>query len=84
MVLFPSGSSGSREQKRLAVLKMKAEGRKTVFIGDGASDLAAALVSEIVFARASLLDSCLADGIPCAEFRDFHDILRHLEDGRSI
>jgi len=64
--------------KAAALRSARAEGRRTILVGDGFSDREPAAVADVVFARrgGSLVDWCRARGIPCAEFATFGDVQR--------
>ena len=64
--------------KAAALRSARAEGRRTILVGDGFSDREPAAVADVVFARrgGSLVDWCRARGIPCAEFATFRDVQR--------
>jgi 2,3-diketo-5-methylthio-1-phosphopentane phosphatase len=49
-------------------------------IGDGRSDFCAARWADVVFARASLLEHCTAEGIRCIPFESFDSVRAVLED----
>jgi 2,3-diketo-5-methylthio-1-phosphopentane phosphatase len=61
------------------VIEAKAQGYRTVFLGDGLSDRGAALSADIVFARAGLARYCQQEKIPYKEFSDFLEVQRELE-----
>ncbi len=64
---------------KAAVLRSaRAEGRRTVLVGDGFSDREPAAVADVVFARRgrSLADWCRTRAIACEEFDTFHDVHR--------
>jgi HAD superfamily phosphoserine phosphatase-like hydrolase len=65
--------------KAHAIQQARAQGRHTIFIGDGLSDRAAAEVADEVFAKRHLAEYCHARGIACREFQSFADILRHFQ-----
>lgn len=57
------------------VIKRAAErGRTTIFIGDGTSDRHAAVVADVVFAKAYLATWCAAEGIEHAAFGTLDDV----------
>ena len=64
--------------KAAALRSARAEGRRTVLVGDGFSDREPAAVADLVFARRgrSLADWCRARAIACEEFDTFHDVQR--------
>lgn len=64
--------------KQGPIREARARGRRTVFVGDGASDRHAARVTDVVFAKAPLADWCAAEGIPAVRIDGLADILIHL------
>jgi len=66
--------AGERDQKRLAVLRLKAKGNTAVLIGDSLWDYPAATIADVVFARDGLLAQCRKQGLDCAPFDDFLEI----------
>src|SRR6266480_3472115 len=64
--------------KAAALRSARAEGRRTVLVGDGFSDREPAAVADLVFARRgrSLADWCRTRAIACEEFDTFHDVQR--------
>ncbi len=63
--------------KRAEVLAL-AEGRPFGFVGDGASDLCAAEVAELRFARHVLAAHLTREGLSYLPFEDLHDVRRGL------
>jgi 2,3-diketo-5-methylthio-1-phosphopentane phosphatase len=49
-------------------------GRSTVLVGDGASDRKAALLADIVFAKAGLAGWCSRNGVPYVAFETLADV----------
>lgn len=66
--------------KRAAVDAAARAGRRTVYVGDGLSDLEPACAADLVFARrdGTLAAHCGARGIACVEYDDFDDVRRAL------
>lgn len=60
------------------VLKAKADGYFTVFLGDGLSDRGAAQSADLVFAKAGLARYCQEQGIPFIAFSDFSEVQQEL------
>jgi HAD superfamily phosphoserine phosphatase-like hydrolase len=56
------------------VRRHRAEGRRVVLVGDGASDRHGALAADEVLARGGLLEWCRANGIAATPFHDFRDV----------
>lgn len=65
--------------KQSAVLKDTQEDDLLIYIGDGASDFAAASICDIVFAKADLSRYCNQNNIPHHNFHNFFDILIVIE-----
>jgi 2-hydroxy-3-keto-5-methylthiopentenyl-1-phosphate phosphatase len=61
--------------KPTIVKRYQAAGYRTVFVGDGLTDLEAAGVADVMYARDILLEHCLELGIPAIGFSDFSDLL---------
>ena len=57
------------------VEKLKADGFKVVFAGDGPPDIAPAQVADVVFAKKFLLEACREKEIKTEPFENFKDIL---------
>lgn len=70
-----------RDHKRLAVLKLQAQGYRVVYVGDGAPDYPAAASADFIFARARLRDLCESQGLRYHAFEDFLDIIAEFEAG---
>ena len=57
------------------VQKLKSDGFKVVFAGDGPPDMAPAQAADVVFAKKFLLEACRSKGIKTEPFKNFKDIL---------
>jgi 2-hydroxy-3-keto-5-methylthiopentenyl-1-phosphate phosphatase len=57
----------------------KQPGEKTVYIGDGMSDVCGAIEADIVFAKKDLLEYCREKRIDCIPFENFCDVKKGLE-----
>ncbi|NLT94902.1 MAG: MtnX-like HAD-IB family phosphatase [Clostridia bacterium] len=55
--------------------RLRSNGEKTVYIGDGSSDTCPASKADIVFAKGSLYKYCQANDIKATYFNNFGDIL---------
>ena len=60
--------------KALPVRRAKARGHRAVYIGDGYSDRCAVSEADVVFAKDSLAEHCLANGIPYHAFASLADV----------
>lgn len=56
------------------------EGYRVVYIGDGASDIAPARLSNVVFATGDLLEKCREEYIDCMPFDDFFDVQKGMTE----
>jgi 2,3-diketo-5-methylthio-1-phosphopentane phosphatase len=61
------------------IWRLQRQGRKVLFVGDGASDACAADQAEVLVARSSLAKLADSRGIPYVPFTDFFDVIRALE-----
>ena len=64
--------------KQAPIKDARHRGRTTVLIGDGTSDRKAALLADVVFAKAELAVWCRANGVAFHEFETLHDVRRRL------
>ena len=62
--------------KAEVVLAARCDGRRVAYAGDGMSDLAAARVADLLFARDRLAAQCQTEGIAYQAFSDMRDIHR--------
>ena len=60
--------------KSTALIKANSEGYKTVFLGDGLSDLRAAEKADLVFSKRELTKLCQENSLPCIPFENFSQI----------
>lgn len=60
--------------KKRHILASRYEGKRVVYVGDGRSDFCAAMESDVVFAKGTLLKYLLKEGKPCVAFEDFESI----------
>jgi 2-hydroxy-3-keto-5-methylthiopentenyl-1-phosphate phosphatase len=67
--------------KKEVVNKLKKDGYKVYYAGDGYSDRCASHEADVVFAKSLLAKYCRDNGIPYTQFEDFHQILGNLENG---
>ena len=51
---------------------------RTVFVGDGLSDICALGEADLLFAKKDLELYCLENNIPYNKYRDFNDVARYL------
>ena len=63
--------------KGTVVRRLRAEGHKVVFCGDGSVDRCAAAEADFVFATGRLTDFCRQRNLPHRAFADFHEVMRH-------
>jgi len=62
--------------KQAPIKDARHQGRTAVLVGDGASDRKAALLADVVFAKAGLADWCDAFGVDCVRFETLDDVHR--------
>lgn len=55
------------------------QGYRLIYVGNGPSDIAPAVLAHHVFARDGLLSGCRETGLECTPFNDLNDIVRGLE-----
>lgn len=65
--------------KLLRLFELRVRGHRLVYIGDGNSDLCAAVEADVVFAKGELARLCGEEEIPFVPFDRFSDVQRHLE-----
>ena len=64
--------------KQAPIKEAHRRGRTTVFVGDGASDRKAALLADVLFAKAALADWCDEAGLEFTPFASLDDVRRAL------
>ncbi|HXY44834.1 MAG TPA: hypothetical protein VEH29_11650, partial [Acidimicrobiales bacterium] len=69
--------------KRAPMREASARGRTTVLVGDGASDVKAANVADVIFAKDDLAKWCTANGVPFSPFSRLTDVRLELARRRS-
>ena len=60
--------------KQAPIKEAKRAGRTTVLVGDGASDVKAALLADVVFAKDTLADWCAAQAVAFVPFTTLADV----------
>lgn len=60
--------------KRAPIRQARSRGRTTVLVGDGASDVKAAVVADVVFAKGELADWCGENGVAFEVFSSLADV----------
>ncbi len=79
--LIPSFPYASKDCTRCAHCKKKHvlehKDKKTIYIGDGLSDICPAQESDMVFAKENLLDHLRKTQTPCVAFRNLGDVYRY-------
>jgi 2-hydroxy-3-keto-5-methylthiopentenyl-1-phosphate phosphatase len=60
------------------------QGRQRIFVGDGLSDVCAALVADVVFAKDSLATTLLQRDVHFLPYRNLDDVLTYLEGFRGV
>lgn len=66
--------------KKTHLLSKKRSGLKTVYIGDGRSDLCASKISDIVFAKDYLKESFRREGLPHIAIDSLKDVYEHFKE----
>lgn len=66
--------------KKTVVSKLKAEGYKVHYVGDGFSDRCSCIEADVVYATSHLARFCDDHKIPHIKFKNFRDILNSLEE----
>jgi 2-hydroxy-3-keto-5-methylthiopentenyl-1-phosphate phosphatase len=71
---------GSSTFKDDLVLRLKRQGKRVIYIGDGSYDFKAALASDLAFAvkGSKLARLCQREGIAFTEFLDFAEVVQSL------
>ncbi len=64
--------------KKTLMETLASPGTQTIYIGDGYSDTCPASHADIVYAKGTLYQYCLQNGINAVEYRDFKDIILDL------
>lgn len=75
----PSGSDRLQGFKLSWLRYHKNQRRSVVYIGDGKSDIPAALEADHVIARSTLYSHFQSSGLRCFEFEDFFDVRKAVE-----
>ncbi len=66
--------------KKIHLTKDKTENKLIVYVGDGRSDFCPARVSDIVFAKDSLLEFMGREGLPCLAYKDLGDVHQYFQE----
>lgn len=69
--------------KRAPIREASSRGRTTVLVGDGASDVKAAVAADVVFAKGDLAAWCTRHGVSFEPFSGLRDVHAALEQARS-
>lgn len=81
--LIPSFPYFSKDCARCAHCKKKHilehKDKKTIYVGDGLSDVCPAQESDVVFAKGNLLDHLRKTQTPCVAFKNLGDVYRYFE-----
>ncbi len=78
---FPSSHPDCRSQAGLCkcrVLSRTVADTRTLYIGDGRSDLCACRNADTVLAKGHLIECCRREGIPFVPFEDFDDVMDYV------
>ncbi len=71
---------GSCKGVRIKEIMENTSDHEVIFIGDGLSDICAVPYAGRIFARGDFLKYCNLNNISAIEYRDFFDILKHVEN----
>ena len=88
-ISFPHGNSACPcalcgTCKETPVRAARLEGRRVVVVGDGRSDLRAAMIADAVFAKGHLQKLCRESDIPFTPFNNFKELLEPLRKAISF
>jgi HAD superfamily phosphoserine phosphatase-like hydrolase len=75
----PDGSPLDDAFKEAYVSLFRSQGRRIIYVGNGASDYFPAKKSHHVFATGTLLATCRKAHLECIPFDDFYEVVRGLE-----
>lgn len=64
--------------KKKVVQKLKEEGYKVYYIGDGHSDRCASGYADVIFAKSFLKEYCEEEKIDYYDFDNFYDVIKHI------
>jgi 2,3-diketo-5-methylthio-1-phosphopentane phosphatase len=67
-----------RACKRHDLGRMRGDGERLVYLGDGISDRCAARMADVIFARDGLAEFLAGEDVPFVPFEDFHEVRRRL------
>jgi len=59
------------------LVKARNDGKTTVYIGDGLTDICAARYADTLYAKSALADYCQENNIPFIRFENFNDVCNH-------
>ncbi len=86
MPLFPyldEESKSSANCKHNHIINHSSDEEFTVYIGDGVSDKETAQFCDFIFAKDDLLKFCERERITFFPYRNFHDVIKRLDDLRT-
>lgn len=66
--------------KKAIVDKLKDEGYRVYYAGDGFSDRCGCTNADVIFAKSHLADHCDMENIPYTKFQNYYDILNYLKE----
>ncbi|MDE2230457.1 MAG: MtnX-like HAD-IB family phosphatase [Candidatus Omnitrophica bacterium] len=66
--------------KKIHLTKDKTENKLIVYVGDGRSDFCPARVSDVVFAKGTLLDFMNKEGLPVIAYKDLSDVHHYFKE----
>jgi len=83
-VEFPHSEQGCGKCgncKRWHIDRLRSDGDRVLYVGDGYSDRYAIRSSDVIFARCDLAEYCRENDLPFHPFETFFDILDYLRNG---
>lgn len=66
--------------KKIHLTKDKTENKLIVYVGDGRSDFCPARVSDVVFAKDTLLKFMNKEGLPCVPYKNLGDVHNYFQE----
>jgi len=75
----PDGAPLVSDFKAAYIRAFLKQGYRVIYVGNGPSDIAPAVLAHYIFARDGLLDCCREMNLKCTPFDDLNDITKSLE-----
>jgi 2-hydroxy-3-keto-5-methylthiopentenyl-1-phosphate phosphatase len=77
--IAPDGTPLMSDFKEAYIRAFLKQGYQVIYVGNGPSDIAPAVLAHHIFARDGLLEGCREMNLKCTPFDDLNDIVRGLE-----